>query len=193
VVPSEQSVILERADRARVRGDSAAPIRIVEISDFECPYCVRFYEESYRALDSLYVRSGIARYLWISFPNSGHPRAWPAIEAAFCAGAAARFWEMHDLLFERREEWAAAPDPNALFREWAEGLGIDGASFAECLRNDQTAPLQVRDYESALRAGVASTPFFIVGDSVAIRGAVPLETFRTAVDSVLALRGIEAP
>lgn len=192
-VPGDQTVVLERADRARVRGDTAAPIRIVEISDFECPYCARFYSEVYRALDSLYVRSGLARYVWISFPNSSHPRAWPAIEAAFCAGAAGHFWEMHDILFDRREQWAAADDPNGLFITWAVEAGIERESFGECLRNDQTAPLQVRDYESAIRAGVASTPFFVVGDSVAIRGAVPLETFRSAVDSVLVLRGITPP
>lgn len=193
VVPAEQSVILERADRARVKGSPDAPIRIVEISDFECPFCARFYEESYRAIDSLYVQSGIARYVWISFPNSTHPRAWPAIEAAFCAGAAGRFWPMHDVLFERREEWAEAPDPNELFLAMAAEVGIDGDSFAACLRNDQTAPLQVRDYESAITAGVASTPFFVVGDSVAIRGAVPLETFRSAIDSVLVIRGHDTP
>jgi protein-disulfide isomerase len=193
VIPSDQSVILERADRARVKGDEGAPIRIVEISDFECPFCARFYEESYRAIDSLYVRTGIARYLWISFPNSTHARAWPAIEAAFCAGAAGRFWPMHDILFERREEWAEATDPNGLFRAYAEEIGVESESFEACLRNDQTAPLQIRDYESAITAGVASTPFFVVGDSVAIRGAVPLETFRSAVDSVLVLRGIDPP
>ncbi len=193
IVPDVQSVILERADRARSKGDPDAPIRIVEISDFECPFCARFYKESYRAIDSIYVRSGIARYVWISFPNSNHPRAWTAIEAAFCAGAAGRFWNMHDVLFERLDEWAASSDPNALFREWAVNIGLDGDSFAECLRNDQTAPLQVRDYESAVRAGGTSTPFFVVGDSVAIRGAVPLETFRSAVDSVLVLRGHAAP
>jgi len=192
-VPSDQTVILERADRARVKGSEAAPIRIVEVSDFECPYCAQFYGESYRTIDSLYVRSGLVRYVWISFPNANHPRSWPAIEAAFCAGAAGRFWPMHDLLFERQQEWKSASDPNELFRSWAADIGIDEASFADCLRNDQTAPLQVRDYESAIAAGVTSTPFFIVGDSLAIRGAVPLETFRSAVDSVLAIRGHPTP
>ena len=192
-VPDQQSVILERADRARSKGDPAAPIRIVEISDFECPFCANFYLDSYHAIDSLYVQSGLARYVWISFPNSTHPRAWPAIEAAFCAGAAGRFWAMHDVLFERRDQWAEAADPNMLFRLWAAEIGIEEDSFARCLRNDQTAPLQVRDYESAITAGVTSTPFFIVGDSVAIRGAVPLDTFRSAIDSVLVLRGHNAP
>jgi protein-disulfide isomerase len=192
-VPNQQSVILERADRARVKGDPGAPIRIVEISDFECRFCGRFYEESYRAIDSLYVQTGIARYVWISFPNSTHPRAWPAIEAAFCAGAAGRFWDMHDVLFDRREAWVEASDPNSLFQAYAVEIGIEAESFAACLRNDQTAPLQVRDYESAITAGVTSTPFFIVGDSVAVRGAVPLETFRSAIDSVLVLRGHDPP
>lgn len=193
VVPSEQADVLERADRARTRGHPEAPIRIVEISDFACRFCGQFFDESYRAVDSIYVASGTARYLWISFPNAAHPRAWSAIEAAFCAGSAGRFWPMHDVLFERREEWTVADDPNALFRDYADEIGIERESFAECLRNDQPAPLQVADYDSALRSGIASTPFFIVGDSVAIRGALPLDDFRSAVDSVLAARGIPIP
>ena len=193
VVPSEQSVILERADRARSKGDEDAPIRIVEISDFECPFCARFYQESYRAIDSLYVQSGLAMYLWISFPNSTHPRAWPAVEAAFCAGAAGRFWAMHDILFERVDQWKTAADPVDLFERWAAEIGIDVESYGHCLRNDVTAPLQVADYDSALRSGITSTPFFVVGDSVAIRGAVSLERFRSAVDSVLTSRGLETP
>ncbi len=193
VVPSDQEVVLLRADRARVKGDSAAPIRIVEISDFECPYCGQFHFESARIIDSLYVQSGIARYLWISFPNSNHPRAWPAVEAAFCAGAAGRFWEMHDILFERVDQWKKAVDPVALFEQWAVEIGIDQESYGQCLRNDVTAPLQVADYDSALRSGITSTPFFVVGDSVAIRGTVSVERFRSAVDSVLIARGLPTP
>lgn len=193
IVPSEQEVVLQRADRARVKGDSAAPIRIVEISDFQCPYCARYHAESWPVIDSLYVQSGIARYLWISFPNSTHPRAWPAVEAAFCAGAAGRFWPMHDILFERTDEWTRAADPAGLFTRWAEEIGVDGASFAACLRNDVTAPLQVADYDSAVRSGITSTPFFVVGDSLAIRGAVSTAQFRSAVDSLLAVRGLKGP
>ena len=56
-----------------------------------------------------------------------------------------------------------------------------------------TAPLQVADYDSAVRSGITSTPFFVVGDSIAIRGAVSTEQFRSAVDSLLAARGLEVP
>ena len=139
------------------------------------------------------MASGIARYLWVSFPNSRHPRAWPAIEAAFCAGAAGKFWEMHDVLFEHQDEWLAAPDLNATLVSYGASIGIDEASFRECLRNDVTAPLQVSDYDAALRSGISSTPFFVVGDSIAINGVVSAGDFRAAVDSLLVARGLPTP
>lgn len=193
VVPAGQRDILEAADAARRKGADDAPLRIVEISDFECPFCARFHDEGWPVVDSVYVGGGYVRYLWISFPNSNHARAWPAIEAAFCAGAAGRFWEMHHLLFERQDEWTEEEDPYARFLDYAERVGVDRPSFAACLTNDQTAPLQVSDYESALRSGITSTPFFIVGDSVAIQGAVSAERFRSVVDSVLAARDLPRP
>ncbi|MFW6084686.1 MAG: DsbA family protein [Gemmatimonadota bacterium] len=193
VVPTGQRDILEAADAARRKGADDAPLRIVEISDFECPYCAEFHDDAWPMVDSVYVRGGYARYLWISFPNSNHPRAWPAVEAAFCAGAAGRFWEMHDVLFDRQEEWTEADDPHLRFVDYAGRIGVDRESFAACLRNDQTAPLQVSDYESAIRSGITSTPFFVVGDSVAVRGAVPAERFRAVVDSVLDARGLPGP
>ncbi len=193
VVPADQAAILEAADEARSMGAADAPIQIVEISDFECPFCAQFYNETFRAVDSLYIKSGIARYLWISFPNSRHTRAWPAIEAAFCAGAAGRFWEMHDVLFENQDEWLAVTDLNALLIRYAVGIGIEESGFRECLRNDLTASLQVSDYDAALRSGITSTPFFVVGDSIAISGVVSAERFRAAVDSLLAARGLPLP
>lgn len=192
-VPADQSAILEAANRGRSWGAEDAPIRIVEISDFECPFCARYHRDTYPLVDSLYIESGIARYLWISFPNSRHPRAWPAVEAAFCAGAAGRFREMHDILFEKQEEWSEAAEPHARFLAYAERAGVERESFAACLRSDQTAPLQVSDYDSALRSGITSTPFFIIADSLAIQGAVPAERFRAAVDSVLEARGLPLP
>ncbi|MFQ5889417.1 MAG: DsbA family protein [Gemmatimonadota bacterium] len=189
IVPEDQAVILERADRARVKGDSSAPIRMLEVSDFQCPFCARFNAETLPALDSLYIRTGRVQYVWFSFPNPGHPLAWPAIEAAFCAGAVGKFWPMHDLIFAGRDEWGGSTDPMSHFVSYALSLDIDEASYAACLREDRPAPLQVRDYELALRAGISSTPFFVLGDEVALRGALPLENFRRTIDSLLVARG----
>ena len=100
VVPADLSTALDRADKARAKGAEDATVRMVEISDFECPFCAQFYNETYAALDSQYVASGKVSYVWISYANPGHPKAWPSTEAAFCAGAVGLFWPMHDILFK---------------------------------------------------------------------------------------------
>lgn len=186
VVPSDVNTVRERADRSRVRGDSAAPVQLFEIADFQCQYCAQYYRETYPAIDSLYVETGDVRYVFITYPNANHPRAWPAVEAAFCAGAAGKFWEMHDLLFERQEDWTGADEPVERFVEYADEIGVDTESFSACVENDRTASMQVRDLEQVSQAGISSTPFFIINNEVSLEGAVPLERFRTVLDSVLA-------
>lgn len=185
VVPSDIAKLTQRADEARVKGDAAAPLKMVEVSDFQCPFCERFFQESYPTLDSAYVQTGKLRYIWISFPNPRHEHAWPAIEAAFCAGAAGEFWAMHDMLFEHQSDWSDSEKPVEKFEAYAAQIGIEPASFRACVEEDRPAPLQVRDFQSTMRAGIDATPFFIVNDSITIRGAAPLERFRTLLDSLL--------
>lgn len=189
VVPSNTQLAGERADRARMRGDENAPIRIVEISDFQCPFCRQFFNEAYARIDSAYIQTGKASYLWVGYASPAHGRAWPAISASFCAGAVGKFWPMHDILFEKQEEWGAAPDPFVDFGEYAESLNIEGESFRSCMRNSLLAPLMLRDYASVMGAGISSTPYFILADSIAIRGAADFATFSSAIDTLLALRG----
>ena len=94
---------------------------------------------------------------------------------------------MHDLLFERQEEWSSADDAFTTFVGYAEGMGIDPASFGACMRDDLLAPFLLGDYSNVMQAGISSTPYFILADSVAIRGAAPIETFRAAIDTLLVL------
>lgn len=186
VVPSERDVVTERADLSRTVGDSASPLTIVEVSDFQCPYCARHYRQTYSALDSLYVDTGKARYVFVTYPNPGHDRAWPAAEAAYCAGAVGKFWPMHDLLFEHQSAWAdSASRPQELFVDYAGRIGIDRASFRSCLEHDLPSQLQVRDLEQVSGARIRSTPLFIVNGETPIVGAQPLSRFRTVLDSLL--------
>lgn len=192
-VPSDPQVVSSRADLARTRGDSAAPLRILEVSDFECPYCRRFHQETWPTVEDLYVEAGLAQYRWFAFPNPNHPRAWPAIEAAFCAGATGRFWPMHHRLFEEQDAWSSSANPTDLFEEYAAEIGIDGESFRGCLREDRAAPLIIRDYGSVARAGIEGTPFFVVNGEVSIQGAQSVDRFRAVLDSLLREQGVEPP
>jgi protein-disulfide isomerase len=188
-IPADAQVAGERADRGRLRGSEDAVFQIVEISDFQCPFCRQFYDETYRLIDSAYVQTGKVSYLWVGYANPGHGRAWSSIAASFCAGAVGKFWPMHDALFDHQQEWSASPDPSVDFRQYAEEASIDGDSFDSCMRNSLLAPLMLRDYTSVMRAGISSTPYFILADSVAIRGAADFETFAAAIDTLLIIRG----
>ncbi len=189
VVPSDVSVIMQRADRARVKGDTSAPLRMIEVSDFQCPYCKQYFDETYPKIDSAYVKTGKIQYLWISFPNPRHVHSWPAIEASFCAGAVGKFWPMHDMLFRNQDEWAKSDTPVDFFMKYAEDLGIDSTSYRQCLEEDRPSPLQVRDLASVTRVGVNGTPFFIIGDSISMEGAAPFAKFKGVLDSLIAKRG----
>lgn len=191
VVPTDRSTIQERADRSRSLGDTARPITILEISDFQCPYCAQFYRETLPGLDSLYVETGKAQFIFISYPSSGHARAWPAAEAAFCAGAVGQFWPMHDTLFANQEEWGQAEEPTEMFVDWAGQIGIEEESFRRCLADDLASQVMVRDLEQVANARISATPFFIINNSVPIQGAQPLEAFRSTIDSLLAEQGLE--
>jgi protein-disulfide isomerase len=190
-LPDQQEIMINRADQARIKGSSGAPIRILEISDFQCPFCARFYRDTLPVRDSLYIRTGKIEYVWISFANPIHEFAWSAIEAAFCAGSVGKFWPMHDVLFDRQSEWSTAKEAFPRFVEYAEELAIDGASFAACIREDRMAPLQIRDFQSVSRAGITSTPFFIIADSLSVRGAAAAAQFQTIIDSLLKIKEAE--
>src|SRR5512146_2649594 len=81
------TALLHRADHARIEGSGSAPLWVVEVSDFQCPYCRQWHEETYPAIKREYVDTGKIRLAYINFPISGHRNAWPAAEAAMCAAA----------------------------------------------------------------------------------------------------------
>lgn len=102
----------ERPDLAGtfIEGDPDAAVVVVEFSDFQCPFCQRWYYEALPQIRTL-VGEEVA-LVFSHFPLTQiHPNAAGAHVAAECAGAQGRFWEMHDLLYERQEEWADLPDP----------------------------------------------------------------------------------
>lgn len=175
------------ADRGRIRGDTAAPIWFIEISDFQCPYCRMWHDQSFATLDREYVQAGKVRLAFLNFPLASiHPNAQAAAEAAMCASAQGRFWEMHDALFRSQSRWEQIPDPAPVFDSLAAAAGVEAARYRQCTRSHATAALVSADRERSRAAGVRSTPTFFIG-SRRLEGALPLTVFRAAIDSELAL------
>ena len=173
-----------RADRARIQGDGSARVWIVEVSDFQCPYCRMWHDSTYPALVREYVQTGKARLAYVNFPLPSHRNAWPAAEAAMCSGVQGKFWGMHDKLFDTQSTWAALGNPTAFFDSLATSAGVDAARMRACVTAHATRPLIQADIDRATAAGINSTPNFIIGDQPIV-GAQPIEVFRRAIDTAL--------
>jgi protein-disulfide isomerase len=183
-LPTQDS-ILARASRAREQGAATAKVSIVEISDFQCPYCHRFYDSTYHRFDSAYVKTGKVRMLYINFPLPMHMQAFAAAKAAMCAGAQGKFWEMHDRLFGSQREWSDQPDAAQRFARMAVELNLDPAAFRDCVENDRTAPLIVNDVMQASGAGINATPTFIINGQRVVNGAVSFQQLSQEIDAAL--------
>ena len=174
-----------RADLARIQGSPTAPVWVIEVSDFQCPYCKQWHDQTYQKVRDEYVRTGKARLAFINYPLAQHAHAWPAAESAMCAGSQGKFWEMHDALFVNQSKWAALPSAAPLFDSLARATGVDVTRWRQCVQSGKMKAWIQADYDRAHAAGAASTPTFIVGDRIMV-GAQPIENMRSAIDSALA-------
>lgn len=163
-------------DPDRVLGDPAAPITIVEFSDFECPYC-RKVQPVLKQLLSKY--EGRVKLSFRDYPLSNlHPQASKAAEAARCAGEQGKFWEYHDLLFA-----AARLDPAGL-TEHARTLELNDKQFDSCLETDRFKAKVEEGRQAGSRVGINGTPAFFI-NGVFLNGAQPASAFESLIDGEL--------
>lgn len=169
------------------RGNPDAKVVVIEFSDFQCPFCRRHTMETQPLLDEEFVATDQVMWVFKHFPLSIHPQAPAAGIASECAAEQGQFWAMHDLLFEATESWSIA-EPNPIFSDLAQQLGLDVAQFDTCLSSAEAAQ-QVQEDLEAGSPFVRGTPSFIVlynGQGSIIPGALPAERFTTILQEVLA-------
>jgi protein-disulfide isomerase len=171
-----------KADLARIQGSPNAPVWVIEVSDFQCPFCKQWHDETYPVFRDEFVRTGKVRLAYVNFPLAQHQYAWPAAESAMCAGAQGKFWEMHDALFNTQSKWEALPAPAGFFDSLARSEGVDAARWRQCVQSGKMKAWIQADHDRAQTAGAASTPSFMIGDKMLI-GAQPIEELRRAIDS----------
>jgi protein-disulfide isomerase len=172
--------MLAASDKGRIQGDTTAAIWVVEVSDFQCPYCKMWHDSTYPAIQREFIKTGIVRMAYVNYPLSMHPNAKPAAEAAMCASAQAKFWPMHDRIFHTQAKWAALENPSAVFDSLAGASGVNMSEYRGCLASGAIRLLLATDQQYGLKAGIRSTPTFYIG-SEAIAGAAPIAAFREAI------------
>jgi len=173
-----------------VKGDAAAKLILVEFTDYECPYCGRYVNETFPQIQKAYIDKGTIQYAVIDLPLPVHPKAPKAAEASHCAAEQGKFWEIHELMMSKQEMLGE-------LTSYAVSLKLDVQKFDECVNSGKYADMVNRGVSLARKLGVNAVPGFIIGrvDSskpgkitgiLFITGAMPFAVFQTGLDAALA-------
>lgn len=182
---SLRDALIARADLGRIAGRDSAAIWLVVVSDFQCPFCKRWHEETQPRIEANYVRPGKIRIAYINLPISTHRNAQPAHEAAMCAAEQGAFWPVADALFETQNDWKGKFDVVPYFDSLATRHTADDARFRRCIADGHTRALISTDVARVTRMGIGSTPSFIIGNRLLV-GAQPYAAFAEVLDAALA-------
>lgn len=162
-------------------GNPDAPVTMVEFSDFECPFCQRFWSQALPQIKEQYIKTGKVRLVYRDFPIASiHSNAQKAAEAGECANEQGKFWEYHDIIFERQNQLGAEN-----FKKWAVELSLNADQFASCLDLGKYAEEVAQDFRDGQAAGVNGTPSFFINGRLIV-GALPFEQFKGVIEETLA-------
>jgi len=176
----QEQKIQVSADDDPVKGDKNAPVTIIEFSDFQCPYCERFYTQTLPLIDEKYIKTGKVKIVFRDFPLGFHQYAKKASEASECADQQGKFWDYHDKLFENQK----ALDISSL-KQYAKELGLDTAKFDTCLDSGSMASEVQKDLTDGSKYGVSGTPSFFI-NGINLVGAQPFAAFEQVIEQELA-------
>jgi protein-disulfide isomerase len=165
-------------------GDENASVVIIEFADFQCPFCGQYANDTAPQIDGQYIKTGKARFGFMNFAFLGDESTWSA-EAAECASDQNKFWEYHDKLYSSQagENKGAFNKDN--LKKLAEELGLDTATFNDCLDSGKYTNLIQADTQVSSSIGVQSTPTFLINGEPVI-GAQPFNVFKQTIDQELA-------
>ncbi|NJN17352.1 MAG: DsbA family protein [Oscillochloris sp.] len=185
--PAVSELLAIAADDPRAVGDPNAPVVFVEFTDFECPFCSQFVQQTKPEIVSRYVESGQVRVVVRDLPlESIHPSAVAAAVAARCAGDQGQYFAMYDQLFSTHQiEWGGVPNRDTnVFSEFAAGLGLDVAAFDTCQADPAVAAEVRAEAAQAARLGLNATPSFFVNNQ-RVSGALGADVFVRLIEQEL--------
>jgi len=180
--PTAPSQVIASEDDDAVLGDENAPVTIIEFSDYQCPFCSRFWSQTLPLIKSEYIDTGKVKFVYRDFPLSSiHPMAQSAAEAAECvrdaAGNDEAYFEYHDTVFANQQLLSIAN-----LNSWAKEQGYD---ITECLSSGEFRSEVSKDTADAQAAGGRGTPYFVINGNP-LSGAQPFSAFQQIIEAELA-------
>ncbi|HXF84981.1 MAG TPA: thioredoxin domain-containing protein [Anaerolineales bacterium] len=180
-------------------GDPNAPIRMEEFSDFQCPFCERFHEQTEPLLIEYYIKTGKVYFVYRSMGNfvsqnigGGRTESQDAAAAAYCAADQNKFWEMHAHLFANVLGEDVGSFTDRRLEAIAEKAGLNMDEFRSCYNSGKYKDRVQQDYQDGIAAGVTGTPSFVITYTVngetktkRIDGAQPFSVFQVELEAIL--------
>jgi protein-disulfide isomerase len=169
-----------------VLGDLKAPVTLIEFTDYECPFCKKFYKNALPKLKKAYIDTGKLRLVVRDFPLPFHKNARSAANAAHCAEEQDKFWPMHNALYEGNK--MNAED----IKNHATKIGLKLEPFQTCLSSKRYKKQIDNDMKEAQIAGIRGTPAFILGKTTDnlvsgefISGTRDFNFYKSRIDKLL--------
>jgi len=172
-------------------GPDSAPVKIIEMSDYQCPWCKRFVDTTEKEVEEQYVSEGLVQIEFRNFAVTGgnQPKqvneATLAAEAAECANDQGRYWEYHYKLYaEQQGENQGAFLPERL-KQFAADLGLDQEGFDACLDSHRHYDEIMQEREEAIALGARGTPTLVINGQM-VAGYLPFDRFQPLIEEALA-------
>jgi len=169
-------------------GSADAPVTVVEFTDYQCPYCLKFVNDTFLKLKAEFIDTGKVRWVVRDMPLGFHKNARKAAQAAHCAGEQDRFWEMRGVLFANATKLEEENMPS-----YAQTLGLDMPAFDACLASDRHLAAIDKSTQDAGGVQITGTPTFVVGKATGdwvegkrVVGARDFKIFQENIRKVLA-------
>jgi len=163
-------------------GNENAPITIVEYSDYQCPFCAKFYKNAEVKLKENDINTGKVKMYYRDFPLDKHDKAKIMANAARCANEQGKFWEMHDKLFETQDSWTGLSPISAYteVEKFAEEIGLEPTTFKSCVSSNKYYAKISEEINAGSNYGMDSTPTIFI---VAKQENVDISKIQSIIDA----------
>ncbi len=170
-------------------GSADAPIVIVEYSDFQCPFCKQFSDETEPLLITNYINTGKVRLVFVPYGPGGNyigRESEDAANAAFCAAEQGKFWQYKEIIFANHSGENVGDYTEKRLVSFAEALELDMDQFNECFTNKTYAAMISEGIQQGRSNSVGGTPTFIINDGAEVLpGAYPFSAFEEVLERLL--------
>jgi protein-disulfide isomerase len=168
-------------------GKENAPLVLIEYTDYQCPFCQRYHNDSFAQIKANFIDTGKIRYISRDFPLPFHENARRSATAARCAAEQGKFWELRHTMIVNANQLQADK-----LGGYAQAASMDVPKFQACVDSDKFKAAIDKDIAEGSAAGVNGTPSFVLGrvengklQGVRMVGAMPYAQFEAKIQDML--------